>query len=149
MFNNLLRTVIASLLLACAAPLNGQQLSVDDPVLFSEIRDSTLTPFLSALKDGDVQVLRLYLSDDIYENEYKRLFESNENYPVFLREFYDGVYFEVRDITLQDNIGTAEIDVTWKDGRTMLLRLQLLSHADSRSPSTDVDRTWVVSSFLR
>lgn len=147
MDNALLRVAAAILLVMSASSAYAQPLSQDDPALFAEIRDTTITPFLTALKAGDVRAISRYLSEEIYEKEYKRLFESNEKYPEFLRQYYESVEFEVREISLDQANGIAEIDAYWSDGRILALRLQISrSDGDQSSTSTSAN-SWVVSSF--
>jgi hypothetical protein len=48
-----------------------------------------------ALKKGDVQTIRQYMSPELYK-QYSVLFEQNTQYPAFLSKYYQGAKLRIR-----------------------------------------------------
>lgn len=83
-------------------PLHAEEMTIKDP-LYSDITNTILSYF-TALKDGDINTIKVYISLDIY-NKNKALLEQNEKYPEFLRNYYQGAEFEVGKVEkIDDNI---------------------------------------------
>ena len=51
-------------------------------------------PFLDALKNGDVGLIKSYIAGDIYKNK-RVLLEKNKEYSAFLRNYYQDVEFYI------------------------------------------------------
>ena len=73
-----------------------------------EIQDAVVLPFFEALKNGDVNEIKQYLSTRMY-NEYKTLLEQNKEYPEFLRNYYRDATFSIASASKID--GEIEVDV--------------------------------------
>ncbi|MEA1901796.1 MAG: hypothetical protein U9N47_13775 [Thermodesulfobacteriota bacterium] len=76
--------------------LYAEEVRVDD-TLRKNIIDNTLFPCIKALKDGNVRVIKHYLTEDMY-NKSRVLLEQNKGYPEFLRTFYKGAVFTVKKL---------------------------------------------------
>ena len=65
----------------------------------SEMRElrTSLNTLFQAMKDGDVATIQQYCSGQML-SEYKTLFEQNQDYPAFLRNFYKGATFSIADV---------------------------------------------------
>jgi hypothetical protein len=76
--------------------LSSNFISAQVVVTTSVIREitTTFTSLFGALRNGDVQTIKLYLSDQEYGRR-KVLFEQNYEYPAFLRNFYRGAAVRV------------------------------------------------------
>jgi hypothetical protein len=114
---------VGSLLLNCT--FLPAQVVVTNPVI-DEIT-KTYASLFDALRRGDVQTIKLYLSADEYA-QYKVLFEQNKDYPRFLRNFYQGANLRVGQL---DSVASAENEVIgefiidFPGGETMITRMRL------------------------
>ena len=70
--------------------------STPSPSEMRELRTSFTTLF-QAMKDGDVATIQKYCSGQML-SEYKTLFEQNQDYPAFLRNFYKGATFSIANL---------------------------------------------------
>lgn len=101
------------------------QVVVTNPVI-DEIT-KTYTSLFDALRRGDVQTIKLYLSPVEYA-QYKVLFEQNKDYPRFLRNFYQGARVRVGQI---DSVRSAknevigELVIDFPNGETTITRMRL------------------------
>jgi hypothetical protein len=93
-------------------------------VLYEDMTSGTFSPLFAALKEGNVKVIKLYLSGDMYRQT-RVLLEENKGYPRFLRNFYKGASFSVqRAVTAGDDI-IADIVIEFPHGGKSLARLKL------------------------
>lgn len=97
--------------------------------LYREIRTTTFSPLFRALKRGDVDTIKKYISEEMY-NEYKVLLEENKDYPDFLRNFYRGAKFRRNKIVQVNNNIVADIVIKYKNGESNLTKLQLKKGKD-------------------
>jgi len=103
--------------------LYAQELCINE-ALYGDMRDETLLPFFRALRDGNVEVIKHYISGDMYRQS-RVLLEKNKDYPRFLRDFYQGASFSVeRAITAEGNI-IADIVIEFPQGSKIFTRLRL------------------------
>ena len=65
--------------------------------LYQKITIETLNPYFEALKNGDVNSIKMLISGRMYE-KYKVLLEKNKDYPQFLRDYYWGAEFRVEKV---------------------------------------------------
>lgn len=97
--------------------------------LYRNIKYKTCKRLFSALKTGDVDLIKGYLSGDMYER-YKVLLEQNEAYPDFLRNFYRDAEFKVdRVIRNADGI-FVDIMIDFQDGNQSITRMCLKEEKD-------------------
>ena len=114
---------VASVLLN--GPCVFAQVVVDSSVIV-EIKKACASLF-DALRDGDVQTIKRYLSPVEYAR-YKVLFEQNTDYPRFLRNFYQGARVRVGQI---DSVRSAknevigELVIDFPNGETTITRMRL------------------------
>lgn len=123
--------------------LSANLISAEVIVTTSVRRDvnTSIMSFFGALRDGNVQTIRLYLSDKEYER-HKVLFEQNDEFPAFLRKFYRGATARVGEIQSVKNANddvVAEFIVQFSSGDTSTTRLRL---------TRDVTRRWIVKKYL-
>jgi hypothetical protein len=101
------------------------QVLVTNPVI-DEIT-KTYTSLFDALRRGDLQTIKLYLSPVEYAR-YKVLFEQNKDYPRFLRNFYQGARLRVGQV---DSVRSAknevigEFVIDFPNGETTITRMRL------------------------
>jgi hypothetical protein len=81
-------------------------------------------PLFSAMKNGEVEKIKNYISGEMFERN-RVLLEQNREYPDFLREFYDGAQFKVVEAVRNGDIVLANIRVIFQDGYESEIRLQL------------------------
>jgi hypothetical protein len=94
---------MTKLSLCCAIVLVGasvglasaQQLQATDPTV-AQATDIVVRVF-KALKKGDIQTIRHYMSPELYE-QYRVLFEQNTEYPAFLRKYYQGTELRIKKV---------------------------------------------------
>src|SRR6266540_4234455 len=111
------------LMLTYGEPSLAQETIVTDVQVKKQVID-TVSPLLQALKDGDVQTIRQYMSDDLYSN-YKVLFEQNKEYPEFLRNFYKGASFQTGKITRVGDHILVDTIIKFPDSNTSVTRVLL------------------------
>jgi len=126
-----LALALAGILAPCTA---AAQKAASSP----EAVKHTLSPFLHALKLGDLQRMRPHMSADFYAH-YRSLFEENREYGQYLRTFYRHIKFHVGNVTVGEHEAVAEVNLLWRDGRTGTLHIGL-----SRDPQSDwkINRLW-------
>ena len=66
--------------------LQAQEVPVSDDG-YEDVINETVFPFLEALKNGDVSLIKQYIAGDMYESR-RILLEQNKEYPEFLRKYY-------------------------------------------------------------
>ncbi len=108
--------------------LHAQETPVKGSI-YREIHTTTFSPLFRALKRGDVDTIKKYISEEMY-NEYKVLLEENKDYPNFLRNFYRGAKFRRDKIVQVNNNIVANIVVKYKNGDSNLTKLQLKKGKD-------------------
>lgn len=94
----------------------------------------TFNSLFNALKKGDVNALKLMLPAEEYA-QYKVLFEKNKEYPVFLRNFYQGAKLrigEVHPVRNSTNDVIAEFIVEFSGGETTTTRMRLHGNQQSK-----------------
>lgn len=74
-------------------PVMSQEKNIT-PVMLEEIGSKTLRPFFNALKTGNVELIKRYISGKMYEDS-QVLLNENQQYPEFLREQYKDAVFSV------------------------------------------------------
>lgn len=103
--------------------LYAQEIYIDDP-LYSDMKNKTFLPLFKALKDGNVQVIKRYISGDMYRQN-RVLLEENKDYPRFLRKFYKGANFSVERVIMADGDIIADVVIKFPQGSKSLTKLRL------------------------
>jgi hypothetical protein len=115
-------TAAGLLLNAISAPAQV----VVTPAVVGEV-DSTFTDLFNALKDGDVNRIKSYLSAEEYA-DYKVLFEQNTDYPEFLRSYYQGAtarVVRVDSVLSSDDEVIGEFEIDFPDGEATTTRMRM------------------------
>ena len=86
--------------------------------------DKAFHPLFSAMKNGEVEKIKNYISGEMFERN-RVLLEQNREYPDFLRKFYNGVQFKVVEVVRSGDIVVANIMIIFQDGYESEIRLQL------------------------
>ena len=103
---------------------HAADLRIENPQMYSELRDTTFTPLFAALRAGDVRTIQRYLRGETYD-QYRTLLERNTEYGQFLRNYYAGAQFELGEVVPAGNDYIANVSVYWPNGTTSLVRLQV------------------------
>ena len=113
-------------------------MQIYDP-LYSDITNTVLSYF-TALKGGDINTIKKYISLDIY-NKNKTLLEQNEKYREFLRNYYQGAEFEVEKVEkIDDNIVVTVLIKLAKSSPSFIL-LRLVKESSRGEP---INQTWKI-----
>lgn len=103
--------------------LHAQEILKND-LLYKNIKYKTFNRLFRALKAGDVNTIKKYISNDMYER-YKVLLEQNEEYPNFLRDFYRDAKFRVNGIVKDEGTIFVDIMIDFPDGNQSITRMNL------------------------
>ncbi len=98
----------------------------------NNITSNTLIPFVEAVKNGDVEKIKLFLSEDEYK-AYRVLLEQNPGYPDFLRRHYKDVTYRIKEVTPKAVNQTAQeegnlyyrVELVFPDGKKEVHKLVL------------------------
>ena len=101
----------------------AQEIQMSD-TLYNKIVTETVLPYCMALRDGDVSLMKQYLSGDMYEKN-RVLLEQNKEYPEFLRKYYQGAQFQVVKAEEIDNNILVNVEIEYPDGRLNFGKLRL------------------------
>ena len=112
-----------SLTFICTIAYAGE-IFQSDP-LYVEIQDGAILPFFTALKDGDINAIKRYVSSDMY-SKYKRLLEDNKEYPKFLRDYYRGAKFRMERTTKNDSHVVVDVMIEFPNGYRSINKLRVL-----------------------
>ncbi len=96
---------------------------------YKEIKNNTFLPLFRALKMGNVDMIKKYISEDMYK-KYKTLLEENKDYPNFLRNYYRGIRFRRNKAVQFNNHVIVDLIVEYKNGDRNLTKLQLKKEKD-------------------
>lgn len=139
-----MRRMIFITLLGLLFPLafaHSTGLRDNDPQAFGVVRDKSFLPLFKAMKEGNLAVIKQYLNGKTY-NEYRALFDHNETYGEFLRNYYTGASFVLNDISpVSDGVYVADVSIEWTDGRKVQVELEV---SPPPSPSGTPGRKWKV-----
>lgn len=64
--------------------------------------EDTMTAYFNALKNGDIQKLISLLDDPLLRDK-RELFEEDDTYPDFLRNYYQDAFMVITESTLTDD----------------------------------------------
>ena len=108
----------------------------------TDIKNSVLQPFFTALKNGDVNTIKDYLSKDSFSS-YQVLLEKNKGYADFLRKYYKGAKFRpITAVQLGDTVAV-NVEIIFSDGTTSFMDLNLKNSVNKESRILN-KRTWKV-----
>ena len=78
---------------------------------YEQIGIATISSYFEALKKGDVDTIKNLLSKEVYQS-YKALIETNTEYPAFLRDYYQGLEYDVE--TVEEEANDIRVSVTMR-----------------------------------
>jgi hypothetical protein len=87
-----------------------------------------LNSLFNALSTGDTETLRSLFAGEMYDKN-KILLEENEEYPDFLRSYYQGAIFTITEIKPQGENITAGFTVILPSGKKKNIHVQLAKRA--------------------
>ena len=127
--------------IALATTSYATQKQLDEADLL-DIQNNVLQPFFAALKNGDVNTIKDYLSEDSFSS-YQLLLKKNKGYADFLRKYYKGAKFRpITAVHLGDTVAV-NIEIIFANGTTSNMDLSLRDSGNKKSRSTD-NRMWKV-----
>ena len=89
----------------------------------------TVRSYFEALKNGDIGTMKQYIAGEYYE-KYKTLFEKNEGYPEFLRNFYQGAEVAIVNSSKTGSDAIMEVEIYFPNGSNSVNRLRLRKYSD-------------------
>lgn len=98
-------------------------------VLAAEPSDTVISYF-EALKNGDTEIIKNYIAGEFYEKN-KALLEENTKYPEFLRNYYEGAEFRIRNSFEAGNDEIVEIGINFPNGSESIKKLRLKRYNDT------------------
>jgi hypothetical protein len=124
---------------------HANKLTLSDERYENIITDIVL-PFLEALKNGDVDLIKHYIGSDIYESK-SALLERNEEYSEFLRNFYRGVDFYIGKALESGDYIVVHVTIEFLDGDESKAKLYLGKVVDKAPGALEV-ATWKIVGFI-
>ncbi|MEA3478197.1 MAG: hypothetical protein U9R60_08465 [Bacteroidota bacterium] len=91
----------------------------------NQITILSLKGFVAALKEGDLDTMKEFMSEKMY-TRYKTLLEENQGYSNFLRNYYKDARFSIGKISVLDDRLLADLHVDFSDGSRSVHHLGLL-----------------------
>lgn len=111
--------------------------------LFTELETEILSPFFNALKNGDVDVIKRYISEDMYQQN-RRLLDQNKKYPEFLRKYYQDASIHTKSIIVESDTITIDVELKLPSGKSLAEELHLVRVQDGLSNELPIQRQWKV-----
>jgi len=120
----------------------AEELLKTDP-FYTDIENRILAPFFNALKDGNVDVIKQYISRDMYRKN-RRLLDQNKKYPEFLRKYYQGASFRMERTKKMDSHVVIDVMIEFPNGYRRVNKLRVFK---KRSELQDRNRnnSWRIS----
>lgn len=92
----------------------SQELKPLDPI-YASLLNKSLRPCFKAMKKGDIDTIKKYISGDLYEKS-RILLEQNKDYPKFLRNYYKNATFNVKHVEKINDEIFVEIEIIFENG---------------------------------
>ena len=125
-----------SLVLMCTNT-NAGEISQSNSV-YAEIRNDAILPFFTALKNGDINAIKQYISPEMHAR-YKRLLEDNKEYPKFLRDYYRDARFSMEGATTTDNQVMVDVMIEFPDGHRRIKKMRVFKEANGLQGSNGIN----------
>ena len=93
------------------------------------VPSDTVRLYFEALKNGDTETIIQCIAGDFYEKN-KVLLEKNENYPEFLRNYYQGATLQIGDSTNSGDDVIVEMQISFPNGNIKDKKLRLREYSD-------------------
>ena len=94
-----------------------------DPVIVDNAKNQVML-FYNALRNGDINGIKQRISEEFYQSK-KTLLDHNEEYPNFLREYYNGVEIYIANATMLDDAIIMEVEIRFPNGTKNLSKIHL------------------------
>ena len=120
--------------------LVAEELLKTDP-FYLKIETEILLPFFNALKDGNVEALKQYISKDMYRKN-RRLLDQNRKYPEFLRKYYQGTSFHTKSMVLEGDTITVDVGIEKPGGSSLAEELHLVRVQQGPDSKIPIQRQW-------
>lgn len=134
------RFILLLLFLLLTTGISWGEEQVLDTATYNLISNRLIQPFLTALKAGDVNSIKGFISKQMYEDR-KTLLEENPEYGAFLRKVYDGVKFYPGKAVMTDKGIQFEVNMEYPGGGREVRLFQLKEDA---GPFNDPGIGWKV-----
>jgi hypothetical protein len=109
--------------------INAETQQVSD-LLQEKLANEVINPYFTALREGNVNEIKKYLSEEMYEKN-KVLFEQNKEYPTFLQKYYLGTEFSVERAEMIDGVTIVNVLIEFSNGDSSTSRLKLHKNRDN------------------
>jgi len=112
-----------------------------------EMESRTLRPFFNALKNGNVEIVRHYITGEMYE-ESRLLLEENSEYPKFLREYYKDAVFSVERGVSSNNQVIIDFSIEFPGGEKRVVQFvleELESKSENLGQQKAAEKRWRIS----
>ncbi len=129
------------------SPAMSEERSLN-PALHEEIESRTLRPFFNALKNGNVEVAKRYMTGTMYE-EFRVALDVDAGYPDFLREHYKDAVFSVEGGIITDEQVIIDVGIKFpvigKQVTQFYLQKQDSGQENSNSEQAAGEMHWRIS----
>ena len=98
-------------------------------LLQEKLASEVINPYFNALREGNVNEIKKYLSEEMYQKN-KVLFEQNKEYPTFLQKYYLGAEFSVERAEIIDGVTVVNVLIAFPNGNSSTSRLKLQKNRD-------------------
>lgn len=92
--------------------------------------DNVCMPYFRALQNGDIEAIIARTGGPLYKR-YQVLLEQNSTYAQFLRDYFNGIQFQLAGVTTKDNYIIVEVVYLYPDGSQNTHKLLASNLADS------------------
>lgn len=93
------------------------------------VPSDTVYRYFEALKNGDTETIIHCIAGDFYEKN-RVLLEKNQNYPEFLRNYYQGANLQIGNSTNSGNDVIVEMQISFPNGNIKVKNLRLREYSD-------------------
>ena len=112
---------------------------------YEVVINNVVLPFLDALKNGDVDLIKHYIAGDLYENN-RVLLEKNQEYPEFLRNHYHSVEFYIENAVVSGDHIVVHVVIEFSNGDEINAKLCLGKDMNEVSGALE-GATWKIVEF--
>ena len=130
-----------SVLFGSSISMAGELLRTDP--LYVGLETEILSPFFKALKDGNVEVIKQYISEDMYQKN-RRLLDQNKKYPETLRKYYQDASIHTKSILLKSDTITVDVEIKLPGGNSLAKELHLVSVQPGLSSNLPIQSQWKI-----
>lgn len=116
------------------------------PELQEEIENAVMRPFFNAMKNGNTQAIKRYITGKKYD-EARIMLDDDKDYPAFLREYYKDAIFSIENGVLTDGGIVVDILIEFPNGGRQTTQFYLQNPGKESGHSVQVagERQWKIS----